>query len=90
MNFRLATNNDLDYLKDMYKAITADMWENDIKIWNEQYPAGILAEDIENGRLYLLENDDEIIAAGALCESDEREAADTLSKNLPGLCLPVL
>ena len=73
MNFRLATNNDLDYLKDMYKSVTEEMWENDIKIWNEHYPIGVLAEDIENNRLYLLENDGEIIAAGALCDSDERE-----------------
>ena len=70
MNFRLATNNDLEYLKDMYKAIVADMYEDNIKIWNEYYPVEVLSEDIENNRLYVLENDNEIIAAGALCESD--------------------
>ena len=73
MQIRLANKNDLEFLKNMYYEIVNGMYENDIKIWNDFYPCEVLHEDIENNRLYVLENDKEIIAACALCESNDGE-----------------
>ncbi|MBO5143210.1 MAG: GNAT family N-acetyltransferase [Clostridia bacterium] len=74
MNFRLANLNDLDFLKKMYNDVIKAMYENNVKIWNEYYPIGVLAEEIEANRLYVLENDREIIGACTLCDSNEGEA----------------
>ena len=73
MKFRLANNNDLDFLKDMYTKIIDNMYKNDIKIWNEFYPYEVIKEDVENNNFYVLENEKEIIAGCALCNSNSGE-----------------
>lgn len=73
MKFRLASDNDLDFLKEMYAKIIDNMYENDIKIWNDFYPFEVIKEDVENNNFYVLENDKEIVAACALCNSNSGE-----------------
>ena len=48
MKLRLANNDDLNFLKDMYTKIVEDMYKNDIKIWNDFYPYEVIKEDVEN------------------------------------------
>ena len=73
MNLRLANNNDLDFLKEMYTKIVENMYENDIKIWNDFYPYEVIKEDVDNNNFYVLENDKEIVAGCALCNSNSGE-----------------
>lgn len=73
MKFRLANNNDLEFLKEMYVKIIENMYKNDIKIWNDFYPFEVIKEDIDKKNFYVLENDKEIIAACALCNSNSGE-----------------
>lgn len=81
MNFRLANMSDLEFLKVMYTEIIKAMYDNNVKIWNEYYPIGVLAEEIEASRLYVLENDTEIIGACTLCESNDGESHVKWSEN---------
>lgn len=73
MDLRLAENKDLPRLKAMYQNIVAHMDKNNIKIWNEVYPCAFLQQDIENKRLYVLAQKDDIAAAFALCASNDGE-----------------
>lgn len=76
MNLRLANIRDLSNLKAVYGNIIDNMNRNNIQIWNEIYPYQCFKEDIENNRLYLLVEDDDIIAAAfALCESNAGESS---------------
>jgi len=75
MDFRLAKINDLPKLKAMYKNIIDNMNRNNIPIWDEIYPCEFFRDDIENNRLYLLvEENEDIVAAFALCESNAGES----------------
>ncbi len=69
MNIRLAVMDDLSRLKSMYGEIVAHMNETGIQIWDDVYPCEFLGSDIENNRLYVLMDDDEITSAFALCDS---------------------
>lgn len=73
MKIRLATEKDLEALNNMYQDIVKAMNDNNIGIWNEYYPFEVLPDDIQNKRVYVLENDIEIVAACALCESNSGE-----------------
>lgn len=75
MEVRLADRNDLPELKAMYKKIAAHMNKNQITIWDEIYPCEFLEGDIRAGRLYVSEKDDDIVAAFALCESNDGESS---------------
>ncbi|MFI3307553.1 MAG: GNAT family N-acetyltransferase [Mycoplasmatota bacterium] len=68
METRLAKNSDLPNLKIMYKKIVENMNNNNINIWDEYYPYELFSEDIEKNSLYLLVNNNEIMAAFALNE----------------------
>lgn len=81
MKIRLAREEDLKFLKDMYKRVIVNMYKNDVKIWDEYYPAEVLNEEIENQSLYVLENEKEIIAASALYESIEGEESVKWQEN---------
>ena len=69
MNIRLAVMDDLPRLKSMYGEIVAHMNERGLHIWDDVYPCEFLGSDIENNRLYVLMDDDEITSAFALCGS---------------------
>ena len=72
MNLRLAKKNDLHQLKKMYEKIIDNMNKNNIQIWDEIYPYEFFQDDIENKRLYILTEDDDIVAAFVLCESNDK------------------
>lgn len=73
MRFRMANSDDLPMIKEMYGKIIEEMYKNDIKIWNEYYPCECFLEDIELNRLFVLENDVEVVAACTLCNSNSGE-----------------
>ena len=73
MNLRLAEKNDLPQLKTMYEKIIDNMNKANIQIWNEIYPCEFFQDDIKNKSLYILTENDDIIAAFALCESNDGE-----------------
>lgn len=70
MNFRLAEISDLPKLKSVYKEIIDNMNRENIQIWDEIYPCEFFCDDIEHNRLYVLEENAEIISAFALCDSN--------------------
>ncbi|WP_099205731.1 GNAT family N-acetyltransferase [Scatolibacter rhodanostii] len=74
MQFRLANREDLPKIQSMYRDIIEHMNNNKIEIWDDSYPCEFFAEDIDNNRLYLLvEEVGDIVAAAALCESNDGE-----------------
>ena len=73
MLLRLAVKDDLYQLKKVYTKIIENMNRNKIEIWDEIYPCEFFEDDIENKRLYLLTEGDDIAAAFALCESNSGE-----------------
>ena len=73
MNLRLAKKNDLPQLRVVYEKIIHNMNKNNIQIWDEIYPCEFFQEDIENERLYILTEGEDIIAACVLCESNPGE-----------------
>lgn len=70
MDLRLAKKADLPELKSMYKKLIDNMNKNGIEIWDDIYPCEFLAEDIEENRLYVSVNEDEIVSAFALCNTN--------------------
>ena len=74
MEFRLARLEDLKQLKIIYKEIIKNMNKNNIKIWDDIYPCKFFEDDINNKRLYVIANDEEIISAFALCDNNAGEA----------------
>lgn len=71
MNFRLAVTYDLPQLKIVFEQIVAEMNNENGQIWDEIYPCEFFANDIKNNRLYVLEENDEIISAFALWDADD-------------------
>lgn len=71
MTFRKATANDLSELKALFITIADNLNSRGIHIWDEHYPGTAFSEDVEKERLYLLENEGEIISAFALLDEDE-------------------
>lgn len=75
MEFRLADLQDLPQIKNVYKEIINDMNSKQIEIWDEIYPCEFFEEDIRNNRLYVLVENDEIVSAAVLCDSNSGEKA---------------
>lgn len=73
MNLRMANINDLPQLKSVYSKIIYNMNKDNIQIWDEVYPCEFFYDDIENNRLYILEENNEIVSAFALCNSNSGE-----------------
>ena len=80
MELRLAASDDLSKIQAMYRNIIRNMNENTISIWDEVYPCEFFKNDIEQNRLYVLEEHDEICSAFALCDSNSG-AGDVRWKN---------
>ncbi|MBU5315402.1 GNAT family N-acetyltransferase [Clostridium bornimense] len=70
MNLRMANIDDLPQLKAVYEKIIDNMNKDNIQIWDEIYPCEFFYDDIENKRLYVLEENNEIVSAFALCDSN--------------------
>lgn len=71
MELRQARQSDLPQLKQIYQAIIAQMEEAKIAIWDEVYPIEFFPEDIEKEKLYVLMKEQEIVAAFALCDTND-------------------
>lgn len=71
MQVKLVTNKDLAKVKDFYQAATAKMRAEGICLWDDMYPLAFLACDVENEELYCLQDDNEILAAFALCKKGQ-------------------
>ena len=52
MKVVIAKLEDLNKIKEMYTEIVENMYDNNIKIWNEYYPNEVFKSDIEQGTLY--------------------------------------
>ncbi|GAA0126981.1 GNAT family N-acetyltransferase [Clostridium sp. CTA-19] len=70
MNLRMANIDDLSQLKAVYGKIIDNMNKDNIQIWDEIYPCEFFCDDIESNRLYVLEENNEIVSAFALCNSN--------------------
>lgn len=77
MELRLAQPDDLPGLKIMYQGIVGT---NSLCQWDEYYPCCFLAEDIEQKRLYVLTQQDDIVSAFTLSRENEMENHAAWSK----------
>lgn len=73
IEIRLATMENLNSLKEMYRQIINHMNKQKISIWDDVYPGEFLEEDIKNNRLYLLIEEENIVSAFALCKTNVAE-----------------
>ena len=73
MEIRLATENDLPELKTMFVEIVNNMNNMGITIWDEVYPYEVFVDDIEDRALYVLVDDNEIIATLGLFNGNDAE-----------------
>ena len=62
--------DDLPQLKVVYREIINNMNNENIEIWDDIYPCEFFYNDIENNCLYVLDENDEIVSAFALCNSN--------------------
>ena len=75
MEFRLARIEDLKQLKIIYKEIIKNMNKFIACIpLHLLYPCEFFEDDINNERLYVIADDEEIISAFALCDNNAGEA----------------
>ncbi|MEG2687183.1 MAG: GNAT family N-acetyltransferase [Christensenellaceae bacterium] len=70
MNFRLANSADLAAIKEMYTMLISKMNKDGIEIWDNVYPCEIFADDIAKNSLYILSDENNMVGAFALCESN--------------------
>ena len=61
MEIKLAIKDDLSQIKEILNAVIENLDNNNISIWNKYYPYEAYAEDIDENRLYLLKEKNEII-----------------------------
>lgn len=73
LDFRLAVMDDLAQIKIVYKEIIKNMDDNQIQIWDDIYPCDFFEEDIKNNRLYILLNNNEVVSAFVLCDTNAAE-----------------
>lgn len=67
MEFRLAQKADLQQLQSVYREIVQNMNRQGLTIWDDIYPCEFLGADIEAQRLFILTDQETIVAAFALC-----------------------
>ena len=73
MNCRKANKQDIDKLNEMYMAIVNDMRSNNIAIWDDIYPIEQIEFDIDDGYMYVLENDNNIVGAFSVYTTNDAE-----------------
>lgn len=74
MTFRLATTADLSEIKEMYTMLISRMNKDGFEVWDDTYPCNFFADDIANNRLYVLSDENNIVGAFAVCESNDGES----------------
>ena len=62
MQYRLATYTDLPVLNKILSNVVEHMHQNNIRIWNEFYPAEELENDIANHHLYVIVLEEQIVS----------------------------
>ena len=75
--FRLASTEEINYINSMFNAVKAKGKIDGTSDWDENYPKReIVEEDIKNKDLYILEDQDKIIASISLVEEEPEEFKD--------------
>lgn len=69
MEYRLAGKDDLEEIKEMYREIIEETERIGRPIWGKDYPVDFLHVDVENKRMYILKDNNRIVAAVALCDA---------------------
>ena len=72
---RQGTPADLPVLEAIVARVVARMAQDGTPIWDEVYPACMLAPDIEAGRLWVAEEDGRPVGMIALCRADTAQNA---------------
>lgn len=75
MEFRLAKPNDLVEIQTLYKKLIERLGEDNVVLWNNEYPHQAFGDDIADGRLYVLLDEERIISAVALSPNHEGGSA---------------
>lgn len=75
MEFCLAKPTNLLEIQAMYKDLIEHLGENNLVLWDDQYPHEAFVDDITANRLYVLVHEGEIIAAAALSQDHEGDVA---------------
>lgn len=77
--FRTAHISETDLVCDCYKRVISAMQTEGLDQWDEYYPsAGMIAEDVAAGQMYLLTRNETIIAACVINNDQDREYADAV------------
>ena len=69
MEYRLARVDELEEIKGMYRETISETERLGRPIWGNDYPVDFLHVDVENGRMYILVDDNTIVSSVALCDS---------------------
>ena len=69
MEYRLAKLEDLEEIKQMYREIIKETERIGRPIWGKDYPVDFLHVDVESNRMYILKDEDMIVASVALCDA---------------------
>lgn len=77
MEFRIATPEDLAEVQALYRDLIEQMGEDNVVLWNKDYPHEAFEDDIALGRLFVLLDEGKIISAAAL--SPEHEGGRALA-----------
>ncbi|MBQ3137541.1 MAG: GNAT family N-acetyltransferase [Clostridia bacterium] len=75
MNLRLANEKDLPALHCLFASITRKLDSENISIWDEIYPDCVFPDDIKRKSLFVLEEEEKLISAFALCPPQEDEGS---------------
>ena len=75
MKLRLATEKDLPSLHVLFTDITRKLDSENICIWDEVYPDCAFPDDIKRKSLFVLEEDEKLISAFALCSPLDDEGS---------------
>ncbi len=75
MNLRIATEKDLPLIHKLFADITRKLDSEGICIWDEVYPDCAFPDDIKRKSLFVLEEEEKLISAFALCEPMDDEGS---------------
>ena len=88
MQLKKAGVQDLAPIRATFARLVDAMRRGGNFIWDDVYPSEIFAEDVEQGRLYVLYDGDTVVSAFALCrECSGQNAVEWRDKNATALYL---
>ena len=75
--FRLASTEEINYINSMFDAVKVKGKIDGTSDWDDDYPnIDIIAEDIKNKGLYILEDQGKVIASISIVEDEPEEIKD--------------